>query len=148
MSDDDTFYDVFLCYKWEDGEAAEALRVALVSRGFRVFRDVIEGEPGAAGGEDEADALMVSEALEGRDDRLAVVGNDLVLDLEARLLAEPDERRARHVLALAAGERGRDRKHGGAGAHGSRRQSWRPPDFSSSVTSAISTPRSMPLTMS
>jgi tetratricopeptide (TPR) repeat protein len=44
MDGEDKLWDVFLCYKWEDAEAAEALRLALTAVGLRVFRDVIEGE--------------------------------------------------------------------------------------------------------
>ncbi len=42
--DEDEPWDVFLCYKWEDAEAAKALRLALTAIGLRVFQDVIEGE--------------------------------------------------------------------------------------------------------
>jgi tetratricopeptide (TPR) repeat protein len=44
MGDEDELWDVFLCYKWEDAEAAEPLRLALTVIGLRVFQDVIEGE--------------------------------------------------------------------------------------------------------
>ena len=44
MDVSDDWFHVFLCYKSEDFAAAEALRATLVSRGQRVFLDVIEGE--------------------------------------------------------------------------------------------------------
>jgi len=44
MNEVDELWDVFLCYKWEDAQAAEALRLALTAAGLRVFQDVIAGE--------------------------------------------------------------------------------------------------------
>jgi hypothetical protein len=63
VDDEDKLYDVFLCYKWEDGEAAEALRVALRSLGLKVFRDVIEGAVWAPLSESIERALARSRTL-------------------------------------------------------------------------------------
>jgi hypothetical protein len=51
-------------------------------------------------------------AHEGRRDGGSIVRHDLVDGLEARLLAQVHERRSGTVLALAAGDRCRDRQDG------------------------------------
>ncbi|TDW18945.1 tetratricopeptide repeat protein [Kribbella kalugense] len=56
-------HDVFLCYKWEDQESAEALRIALVERGLRVFRDEIGLEDWDPLTESIQDALRSSRTL-------------------------------------------------------------------------------------
>ena len=133
------------------GVGADRLRVA---RGLAVDHvasglggDVVDRQARAAGGEDEAHALIVGESPESCADSPALVGHDLEGHLQPRALAEGRERGAGDVLALAAGERGGDGQHGRPHAE-VRRQSCRPPDFSTRAISAISTPRSRPLTMS
>ncbi|MGI8335211.1 tetratricopeptide repeat protein [Actinomadura scrupuli] len=56
-------HDVFLCYKWEDSEAARALYEALVSRGLDVFLDAIDGPIWAPLGDSIRDALNRSRTL-------------------------------------------------------------------------------------
>ena len=70
----------------------DRLRVAgrlAVDRGARgLGGHVVHGQPGAARGEDEAHAAVVGQPLQRGHDRVAVVGHQLVLDLEPRRLAE------------------------------------------------------------
>ncbi|MBF6290040.1 toll/interleukin-1 receptor domain-containing protein [Nocardia farcinica] len=58
-----SLYDVFLCYKFEDFAAAEALRAELVARGLRVFLDVVTGEDWAPLSPSIAEALARSRTL-------------------------------------------------------------------------------------
>ncbi|MFC9876235.1 tetratricopeptide repeat protein [Nocardia salmonicida] len=57
------FYHVFLCYKFEDFAAADALRAELVARGLRVFLDVVTGEDWAPLSASIAEALARSRTL-------------------------------------------------------------------------------------
>ncbi|MGW4094793.1 tetratricopeptide repeat protein [Nocardia sp. NPDC004750] len=59
----DSFYHVFLCYKFEDFAAADALRAELVARGLRVFLDVVTGEDWAPLSTSIAEALARSRTL-------------------------------------------------------------------------------------
>ncbi|MFF2084049.1 TIR domain-containing protein [Nocardia sp. NPDC058176] len=59
----ESFYHVFLCYKFEDFAAADALRAELVARGLRVFLDVVTGEDWAPLSSSIAAALASSRTL-------------------------------------------------------------------------------------
>jgi hypothetical protein len=83
-------------------------RLALDHVARRLRRDVVGREPRPAGREDEPDAVVVSEPAQPGGDRLAVVGDCLVHDLEPGALAARHELRPGHVLTLAARERARD----------------------------------------
>ena len=98
-------------------------------------------------------ALLVAVAAQELFDPLAVVGDQLEgVHLDARAAAAKRSSGSRLRSAAAPAERevliemsaARGASHQGS----SRRQSWRPPVFSSSATSSITTPRSSPLTMS
>lgn len=56
-------HEVFLCYKWEDAEAARALRGALISCGLNVFLDAINGPIWAPLSDSIRDALRRSRTL-------------------------------------------------------------------------------------
>jgi hypothetical protein len=88
-------------------------RLAVDHRARGLGRHVVDRQPGAAGREHESHALVVRQPLQRRHDRLAVVRDQLVLDLQAGLLAQPHERGAGDVLALAVRQRGRDGEHRG-----------------------------------
>ncbi len=96
----------------------EPRRLALDHGARRLRRHVVGREAGAAGREDERDAVA-DVAAQHRLDRREVVGHDLSCDdLAAGLGRESCELRAGGVVALAARERRGDREDGGL--HGSR----------------------------
>ena len=90
----------------------DAGRLALDHRTRRLGRDVVGREAGAAGREDERDALA-DVAAQRRLDPPLVVADDVARDdLAAGLGRELREQVARDVVALSARERRGDRQDG------------------------------------
>ncbi|MFY1694875.1 tetratricopeptide repeat protein [Solwaraspora sp. WMMA2101] len=63
MDEEVPSYEVFLCYSWADGDAADAMYGAMTAAGLSVFQDKVEGELYAPLGDSITSALRRSRTL-------------------------------------------------------------------------------------
>src|SRR5262245_37172855 len=132
----------------------DAGRLAVDHRPRGLGRDVVGCETRASRGEDELAALAVRVVPERPLDLALIVGHDFAGDdVRAEPFGEACKRRTARIflVTLAPGSADRDdcdAHRPGGHSYVSLLQSLLPPDFASSTTSSIATPRSTPLTMS
>ena len=131
-------------------------RLAVDHVASRLGRDVVQRKACPAGRRDQVARLLVGIEAKAAGDQLAVVGDQLDRDdLAARFLEQRAQLRPALVLAFARRLRGRDGDDGRPERLVTHRpvcpctqSPLRPPALETSRTRSISTPFSMPLTMS